>query len=117
MIGFEVLTIHLFSDFMFSQCHWMRVRRQTLSSVCALHSVLYSLPLLAMAPVWGIPVWVVALIAIQHFLQDRYVKMDKVLIRMGKGEYVQPPYSPWSVILFDQILHMLWIVLVFRLIP
>jgi hypothetical protein len=64
----------------------------------------YLLPFLFCGLAW----WQLALIGVQHFAQDRTGFVPWLMRAKGSAAFAQPPCGPWSVILTDNILHVLW---------
>jgi hypothetical protein len=52
--------------------------------------------------------WQLALIAAQHFAQDRTAFVPWMMRAKGSAAFAQPPCGPWSVIMTDNILHVLF---------
>ena len=52
------------------------------------------------------------LIGIQHFTQDRTGFIIWLMKIKGSEEFAKPPMAPWSIIVTDNIMHVLFIALV-----
>ena len=97
---------HLIGDYLF-QNDWMQ--KKTASSFhAAIHAFTYALPFLCCGLRW----WQVAVIAAQHFAQDRlgWAKIWQRFVR-------QTPPDKWPVgtLLVDQTIHVLFIAWVVQL--
>lgn len=101
---------HLIGDYLL-QNDWMAKGKKDSSGVCTIHVIIYMLPFLFT----GLPWWKLLLIAVQHWLQDR---TDFVLWSMkvtGRHEFAMQPLAPWSIIMTDNLFHILWIAFVIAL--
>lgn len=98
---------HLIGDFLL-QTDWMARGKKQNSWVCLVHVLTYMLPFLLTPLSW----WQLLLVAVQHFLQDRTDIVVWFMVKTGKREFTKPPSAPWSVILVDSILHILFIALI-----
>ena len=98
---------HLLGDFIF-QTHEMAVKKKTSSIFCSIHVVSYMIPFL----LCGMASWQLLLIAAQHFLQDRTNFVVWFMKAKGSAGFTESPMAPWSIIVTDNILHILWIAFV-----
>jgi hypothetical protein len=96
---------HLIGDYLL-QTDWMAKGKRTSSWICTVHVAVYMLPFLLCSFAW----WQLLLIAIQHWIQDRTQLVAWVMRWTGKSAdgFMGPPFTPWSFILMDNILHVLW---------
>lgn len=95
---------HLIGDYLL-QTHWMAVNKKSSNFACSIHVLAYMLPFLFCGISWG----GLLLIAGQHWMQDRTTMVQWFMDHTGKGAFSQPPLGPWSVIVTDNIFHILWI--------
>lgn len=98
---------HLIGDYLL-QNDWMAKGKKADSRVCTIHVLIYMLRFLFTGMAW----WQLALIALQHWLQDRTDFVFWSMKAMGRNEFVAQPLAPWSIIITDNIFHILWIALV-----
>lgn len=98
---------HLIGDFII-QNDWMAKGKKNRSWICGIHVITYTIPFVLTGLSWK----VLGLIALQHFLQDRTNIVVWFMNIKGSGEFATGACSPWSIILIDNILHILWILLV-----
>jgi hypothetical protein len=98
---------HLIGDFLL-QTDWMARGKKFSSWVCFIHVITYMVPFLLTSLNW----WQLLFIGIQHFIQDRTDFVLWFMKNTGKDEFTMPPHAPWSVILVDSILHILFIALI-----
>lgn len=101
------LIAHLVGDFIL-QNDWMAEGKKRSSWICAAHVAAYMLPFLLIGLTW----WQLALIALQHWLQDRWTFIPWYMQACGKQVFAEPPLAPWSHIVLDNIFHLAWIALV-----
>lgn len=95
---------HLIGDYLI-QNDWMATGKKRSSWICAVHVLTYLLPFLFTPLAW----WQVALIGAEHFAQDRTAFVPWLMRAKGSAPFAQPPCGPWSVIVTDNILHVLFI--------
>lgn len=95
---------HLIGDYLL-QNDWMAKNKKTSSFVCLAHIVTYILPFTFCGFSW-LQLFVIAL---QHFVQDRTSLVKWFLENTGKSEFASPPMAPWSIIIVDNIFHILTI--------
>jgi hypothetical protein len=120
---------HLIGDYLL-QNDWMAQNKQKSSWACTVHVATYMIPFFFC----GLTEWQFLLIAIQHWVQDRasvwifdngeftdgklydeeghranqvsFVKY--LMIKTGHRDFTKEPFAPWSIILTDNIIHILW---------
>lgn len=98
---------HLIGDYLI-QNDWMAKGKKTSSWICTVHVATYMIPFLFCGLEW----WQLAAIAAQHWIQDRTNFVVWMMNATGKGDFAKPPMAPWSIIVIDNIYHVLWIALV-----
>jgi hypothetical protein len=98
---------HLIGDFLF-QTHEIAIKKKTSSIFCSYHVVCYIVPFL----LCGLTSWQLVLIAAQHFVIDRTGFVVWFMKWKGSAGFTEPPMAPWSIIVMDNILHILWIAFV-----
>jgi hypothetical protein len=101
---------HLIGDYLI-QTDWMANGKKRSSLICAVHILTYLLPFAFAGLAW----WQIALIGAQHFAQDRTGFVVWLMKAKGSAAFIQPPCGPWSVIVTDNILHILWMAAVAKL--
>lgn len=94
---------HLIGDYLI-QTDWMASGKKQSSWICLVHVLTYLIPFLFTGLAW----WQIALIGLQHFVQDRTNLVVWLMQVKGSAVFAQPPFAPWSVILTDNILHILF---------
>jgi len=98
------LLAHLTGDFIL-QNDWMATGKKNSSWICLVHVCVYMLPFLLL----DLSAVQLVLIALQHWVQDRTGLVNQYLKIAGKSGFAGPPFSPWSMIVVDNIFHLLWI--------
>ena len=101
---------HLIGDYLL-QNDWMALNKKTNSWACALHIVVYLFPFYFTGLLW----WQIALIGLQHFIQDRTQFVIWLMKVKGSEKFATGPCSPWSIIVTDNIIHILFIAVVCHL--
>lgn len=98
---------HLIGDYIF-QTDWMAREKKKTWWACSIHVATYMLPFAFchLAP------WQLALIAAQHWIQDRTSLVTWVMRVKGSAKFAASPLAPWSIIVTDNVLHILWMALV-----
>jgi len=95
---------HLIGDYLI-QNDWMALNKKKHDLHCAVHVIVYMIPFL-----WcNMHMWQLAAIAIQHYLLDRYQFVPWFMKWRGSEKFSTGPCWPWSQIVVDNVLHILWI--------
>ena len=95
---------HLIGDYLF-QNDWMALNKKKSSWACLLHVMTYQIPFYFTGLLW----WQIALIGLQHFIQDRTQFVVWLMKIKGSEQFASGPCAPWSIIVTDNILHILFI--------
>ena len=103
----SVFLAHFFGDFIL-QTDFLATKKKVSSLFCGIHVVSYMLPFL----LCDLALWQFLLIAAQHFIQDRTNFVVWFMRVKGSAEFAKPPMAPWSIIVTDNILHILFIAFV-----
>jgi hypothetical protein len=92
---------HLVGDFLL-QNNWMQ-RKSVSSLVCSVHVAAYSLPFLVLVMTGKAPDWLVGVILLQHWLQDRFA----LHLAWMEG-FLQTPPDKWLAgpLFVDQAWHI-----------
>ena len=98
---------HLIGDYII-QNDWMASGKKKNSFICFIHVVTYLIPFLFC----GLSVLQLSLIGAQHFAQDRTNFVTWFMKVKGSENFSKTPMSPWSVIITDNIIHILFIAFV-----
>ena len=103
---------HLIGDYII-QNDWMATNKKSSDLHCFIHVITYMIPFAFCGLRW----WQFLLIAIQHFIGDRFDLVRDYCNMVGSSRFLDPPFYPWSYIIIDQIFHILWIAFVVSLVP
>ena len=95
---------HLIGDYLL-QNDWMAGGKKTNSWVCLAHVFCYLTPFLFC----DIALWKLFLIGVQHFIQDRTNFVIWFMEKTGSTQFTKEPMAPWSIVVIDNILHILMI--------
>jgi hypothetical protein len=106
------LVAHLIGDYILQNDFQAQNKRKS-SWVCALHCTLYSGIMFCYT---GWPWWVMFLVWVEHFLQDR-TPFVAWFMRFNRQErFMQPPLGPWSMIVVDNTFHLTFLFLTSELV-
>lgn len=101
---------HLVGDYLV-QSDWMAHNKKKHALPCAIHCTLWTLSVCTFTGWWkSLPA--VVFLFVTHFAQDR---TSIILFWMTKinrqPEFVKPPCAPWSIIVVDNVWHIvaLWV--------
>ena len=97
---------HLIGDYLL-QNDWMALGKKRSSFICSVHCLIWSLTVMLCAR-W--PVWTLPVLFVGHFAQDRTNVVVWYMKFKGGAEFTKPPMAPWSIIVTDNVMHMvlLW---------
>jgi len=95
---------HLIGDYLL-QNDWMALNKKAKTWNCLVHIAAYMIPFMFC----GMSLVQLVLIAIQHFAIDRTNFVVWFMRVKGQSKFMGPPCGPWSIIVVDNILHILWI--------
>lgn len=99
---------HLIGDYLF-QNDWQASNKKKSSIACGVHVVLYTFAIY-ITTFW--PWWALLIVASLHFIQDRTNFVVWFMHVKGQKQFAQPPLAPWSIIVIDNVLHLvvLWLI-------
>ena len=109
----SALVGHLVGDYLL-QNDWMAQNKKTSHLHCAVHCAIWTACVFAAASLgdglW--PLWTVPVLFISHYIQDHTKVINRYMAMMGQTKFAEPPMSPWSIIVVDNVWHIvtLWIV-------
>jgi hypothetical protein len=98
---------HLIGDYLL-QNDWMAQNKKKKDLACIAHVGAYMAPFLFCGFTW----WQMLLIAAQHYSLDRTDFVGWFMAVKGSTAFRDGPLSPWSSVITDNILHILWIAIV-----
>lgn len=99
-----LIIAHLVGDFLL-QNNWMQTKARS-SAVCTAHVACYAIPFTLIWGATGWPLWVLAAILAEHWVQDRF-SLHLKWIRL----FEQTPPDRWPIgpLCVDQSLHLAFI--------
>ena len=98
---------HLIGDYFF-QNDWMAQNKKKSAWHCFIHVVTYMIPFLLCV----FASWQLLAIALQHYAVDRSNFVMWLMKAKGSQLFATGPCFPWSIIVTDNITHILWIAFV-----
>jgi len=108
MIIINYILAHFIGDFLL-QNDWQAVGKKRSSLICTTHVFLYMIPFLLTELTW----LQLALIATQHWLQDRTAFVSWWCKTIGSFQAeLKQNVLPWGHFIVDQIFHFIWMYLV-----
>lgn len=103
---------HLVGDYIL-QNDWMALHKKSSSFRCAVHCVLWTLVVCAFAGWWAW--WVPPVLFAAHFAQDRTNVIAWWMDTVGQRQFRTGPCAPWSIIVVDNVWHIVTLFAVWRL--
>ena len=107
----DQITLHAIGDYIL-QNDWQAQGKKKLSAICAVHCLLYTLTVLICTG-WGWSGaqnwWLGPAIYIEHFIQDRWGLIRKWMHLIGQDSFASPPLGPWSIIVVDNVFHLVFL--------
>ena len=100
----NILIAHLIGDYLI-QNDWMALNKKKSNWACLVHAITYIIPFCFFLN-W----WQILLIAFQHYIQDRTNFIAWFMDIKGSKSF-RENMSPWSIILTDNIIHLVFIYL------
>jgi hypothetical protein len=100
---------HLVGDYLL-QNDWMALNKKKPNwlgfEACVIHCWIWASSVCVFTGWWGL--W--APLAFTHYLQDRGSIVSWYMREIGQRKFAEPPLGPWSVIVVDNVAHilMLW---------
>jgi hypothetical protein len=115
----EFILAHIVGDY-FLQNDYLAKNKKSSSFVCAFHVLIYILPFIAVLRennfVFDLNVIIfLLLVCIQHFAIDRTNFVVRWMNLIGQRDFAKPPMAPWSIIIVDNSMHLIWVYLMFKL--
>lgn len=96
------LIAHLIGDYLL-QNDWMALNKKTRHLPCLVHCTLYSLIVFALT-LW--PWWAIGMVFAAHYAQDHTNIVLRWMKFIGQKQFATGPCSPWSIIVVDNVLHL-----------
>lgn len=109
---------HLFGDYII-QNDWMALNKKKDSFTCAIHCFLWAWSVMLFGLPWSSPssVWspVCLVLFATHYLQDRTAIIVWWMKFNGQEKFMTGSCSPWSIIVVDNVWHIVTIFIVWKL--
>ena len=103
---------HLVGDYLL-QNDWMALNKKQHSLPCAVHCTLWTLAVCGFAGWISLPA--IAVLWVTHFIQDRTHIIEFWMTKINRQpEFVKPPFTPWSLIVVDNVWHIVAVWAVWR---
>ncbi|MBC8105775.1 MAG: DUF3307 domain-containing protein [Anaerolineae bacterium] len=102
---------HMVGDYLL-QNDWLAEGKKRSSLICALHCAIWVLSVCVATSCW-IP-WVIAFLFITHFAQDRTGFVRWYMVAIGQDKFASPPMAPWSIIVVDNVFHLVALAVIAR---
>jgi Protein of unknown function (DUF3307) len=96
---------HLVGDYLL-QNDWMALNKKKSSFHCGVHCLIWATSVVLFAG-WGWLPWLVLLAV--HFGQDRTNVIGWWMKTVGQEKFASGPCSPWSIIVVDNVWHVVQI--------
>jgi hypothetical protein len=103
---------HLVGDYLL-QNDWMALNKKKRSLPCIVHCTLWTLSVCFFAGWWTLPA--IAVLWVTHFIQDRTGIILWYMKSIGQDQFISGPCAPWSVIVVDNVWHIVVIYAVWGL--
>lgn len=107
----SALVGHLVGDYL-AQNDWMALNKKKSTLHCAVHCAIWTLCVVTFAGWWSWPV--IAALFATHFAQDRTNIIRWWMSLVGQEQFAAGPCSPWSIIVVDNVWHIVTIWAVWR---
>lgn len=101
----SILVSHVIGDYIIQNDKMAKMKKES-HLYCFVHCLLYTWCFFFFTE---LPFLLLLCIFIQHFLQDRWNFVKWSMVKMGKKIFSEPPMAPWSIIVMDNIYHLLFI--------
>lgn len=102
---------HLVGDYLL-QNDWMAMNKKKQTIPCVVHCMLWTASVTCFAGWWS--VWAASILYTTHFIQDgtQIVVWWMTLKWKDQSEFAKSPCGPWSIIVVDNVWHIvtLWAV-------
>lgn len=108
----EALVGHLVGDFLL-QNDYQALNKKQRTWPCLVHCLLWTLSVAAFSWFWH-PVWLLGLF-LSHFVQDRTDIIRCWMMFNGQKEFATGKLAPWSIIVVDQVWHIVTIFVLWKL--
>jgi hypothetical protein len=106
---------HLCGDYIFQNDQLAQGKKKS-SWICAAHCLIWTVFVMCLSE-WAFLPWASALVVFAslfatHFVQDRTTLVRKWMHLIGQDSFAEPPLGPWSIIVVDNVFHILTLFLI-----
>ena len=110
---------HLVGDYLL-QNDWMALNKKKDTFVCLVHCFIWSWSVMLFGLPWTTNMrWpgavVCLLLLVTHFIQDRTDIVRRWMTWNGQDQFATGPCAPWSIIVVDNVWHIVTIFAVWKL--
>lgn len=93
------------------QNDWMAQNKKASTFHCVVHCGIWTTCVMAAVAIAGEawPLWSALPLFVTHFVQDRTKIINWYMTTVGQSKFAQPPMSPWSIIVVDNVWHIVTI--------
>jgi len=102
---------HLVGDYIL-QNDTLAIGKKKNTVLCVIHCMLWTAAVVAFSGWYKSPnyVWIAAILYSTHFIQDRTNVIVWLLrLKWVQPQFSQPPLAPWSIIVVDNVWHIVTI--------
>lgn len=96
------LIAHLIGDYLL-QNDWMALNKKKWHLPCLVHCLLYTAAVFVLT---GWQPWAIAIVFAAHYAQDHTNIVLRWMNLIGQKQFATGPCSPWSIIVVDNVLHL-----------
>ena len=97
---------HMVGDYLF-QTDYLALNKKRSSTICAIHCLVWTTCVMSFAFWWSLQAFL--FLFLTHFIQDRTHIVSWWMSKMGQNQFKKPPFTPWSIIVVDNTLHLVQI--------
>lgn len=99
---------HLVGDYLL-QNDWMALKKKGSTTICAIHCAVWATSVCLFA---GWAPWTWPALWAAHFVQDRTGIVLRYMNMIGQRQFATGACAPWSIIVVDNVFHLLavWLI-------
>jgi len=94
-----------------SAAHDGRRRWASGTLACSVHCLLWTSSVLAFSEWWR-SLWTIPVLFLTHYLQDRTKIIRWWMSKIGQDSFAAPPLGPWSIIVVDNVFHVVTLAII-----
>lgn len=108
---------HLVGDYLL-QNDWMSLNKKRYGLVgsipCFIHCMIWTSCVLAFGGYWAADWRASSILIVTHFIQDHTTIIRRWMSLIGQDKFANGPCSPWSIIVVDNVWHIVTIFAVWK---